>query len=780
MRRLLPCVPCLALLAACGGSAGGGGQGGGGSSSGGSSGGASSGSSSSSGGIATIPGTCGEPDPSGAGGATYWLDAKTGQDDNDGTASHPWKTFKKALGSVHSRDTVLMNDGDYGVLIAGRTKDENLNYGASIDDVAQPRDEFTDWVTFKAAPGQAPHATRLDLGTLNTDAFGGPNHLVVQLDYHVKGNADAYLRFEGITFDDGVEIRGSRHVQLVNCAIHRAGPLNGSVAAIDDNHGLFVLNGRYVTLRGNDITHCAIGLWAASYDLGVCGNEIHRNSHDGIRLLGGADVVIEGNRIHDLDDGVDDADDTRDPAIPGSSWNRHSDGMHIVEERWGTVSNLVVRRNLFYHLESMGIILFDPQHADGSGYSNVVLENNVFGPTGGYLLHLGAPVDGRFLFRHNTVVQAPNDVWTSIYPTNTATGLPRSMAGRNYQFMWPDCTGECSVYGNILASGNDSMAMAWAGAAPTSFTGHNLYASLSSAATALRRGERVWTRLPYESIAGNIDDHIAATGHLPGALTADSEAIDAGTRIGSDDATPLPDLLAADLLGTPRDLRPDLGAFEVAGRSPAAETYTFAADPAAPLHLVDDFTDGRIDLRDPLLNGPDTTGIAWVQPAGYEKFRTITKNARTYLTTVYDLAPGIAVTSKRVASAALSFAFDAYQPMSDCGVVFLYRGPDDHWFYDFAGRLVRRQGGAETVVATVAAAPASGRGALELSLSGATVQLTMRVDGVTLWSWSGATPFPDGAVGFYRKRTSGNGYDTVDYDDVRLDLATASDLVGDL
>lgn len=490
-------------------------------------------------------------------GATYYLDANAGDDANDGSQAKPWRTFKKALASVRAGDLVLMNSGNYGTLVAGRTKDQNLNYG----DWALPRDEFSDWVTFKAAPGQEPHVTKVDFGTLNTKAATA-NRLSVQLAFSVKGQCDVYIHLEGLVIEDGVNILGCRHITIKNSKIHRVGDLSGSVSNLDNKAGVSIMNGQYITLARNEITHTSIGIAAATYDLRVLRNEIHHNSHDGLRVWGGDNWLIEGNRIHDLDDGVDDEDATN----LGINWNRHSDGIQIWTLK-DVTNNVTIRGNLFYHIEAMGI-MFQQSDIPDRRFANWTVENNIFGPVGGSLLHFGTTIDGQFTYRHNTILYAPQDAWTSIYPTNLATGAERRMTGQRYHVAWwPGCTGEAYIYNNIFADG--SQAKVYSGL-KSSFSGHNLY-RLSTGRT-LSRGEFVSATLPYPAINGNIQDDIEAHG-IPGVPGPTSAAIDAGTRIGSDAATRLPTQLDLDFNSGVRDVRPDLGAFEVQGRTPPAEVF---------------------------------------------------------------------------------------------------------------------------------------------------------------------------------------------------------------
>ncbi|MBK8476584.1 MAG: right-handed parallel beta-helix repeat-containing protein [Opitutaceae bacterium] len=704
-----------------------------------------------------------------ASGDTYYLDADAGDDDTgDGSAARPWRTFKKALYSVQSGDTVLLRTGHYGTLIAGRTKDDNRNWGA---EVALPLAHFTDWVTFKAAPGHAPRATRIDFGTKNTTERTS-NNLAVQLPFTVKGNVDLFIRVDGLIIEDGVDLKGGRHIEIANCTINRAGPLNDSISSIDNKGGVGISNGRYITIRGNDITQVAVGIGGASHDLAIIANRIHNIAHDGIRVLGGDTWLIEGNWIHDLDDGF--GDPANYPAEVRWTWGRHADGIHIWTLTDAT-RNLTVRGNIIYHVECMGVMV-NASTLAGKEYSNWVFENNVFGPTGAEeTIHGGAAVRDRFIFRHNTFVYAPEDRWTGLYPKDMVTGEDRVIHSTTHKIMWPSCDGEGSVYNNLFADG--SQARVYTGS-PLSFSGHNLYRIAPTSGNALSRGDAVLTALPYDAIPGNVQDYMDASGKVIGQLTAQNQAIDAGTGIGLDYVTALKERLTIDFLETTRDARADIGAFEVPGRNPVAEVYDFLPEPAVPLHFVDNFTDTRIDLQDPFLNTADTTGIRWHMPEGYARFRTMNGGSGDLvLSTVYENKPAIVVTSKRFAN--VTFSFDFSRPLSDCGLIVLYQNPDDYYFFDFGGRFLRRLGGVETVVATMPA-PSGGRATLVLSIEAGVFNVSFAAGGTYSWTHSEAAPFPGGAVGFYRNRTTGNGWDRTDYDNVRVDLATADDLIGDL
>ena len=501
-----------------------------------------------------------------------------------------------------SGDTVLMYDGNYGTFLAGRTAVED--YAGNAVDL------FTDWVTFKAAPGQTPHVTNIDLGTL---WYLNGSGVRVQLDIgngQPKGNANAYLRFEGLTIDDGVSILGSRHVEINGCTIHRLGGLNGSVENIEKKMGINTFYGAFITIAGNEITHVAVGINAAGSSTVIKDNHIHHNSHDGIHVLGGPDWLIEGNRIHDLDDGADDGnggptDPAWDPEA-GQSWNRHCDGIQVYDlngDGSDAVVNLTVRRNLFYHLESMGMMIQcktdgipDAQLVPPGRFSNFVIENNVFGPVGGRVIILGVDLNGGFVLRHNTVLQAPNDSWTSLY---RAMPAPTNSDAHNIQ-MWADTTipsrstifQQYRVYNNIFGDADFGDSYGTYSSIYAFTAGNLVYGS----GGVLANGNRWYTTLPYAPIPGNIQDWIDA-GHLPGQLLAGSVAIDNGSNTY---AAQVP----TDFSGQVRDAHPDIGAFEYA----TAGTYAAWAAAAGltgaqALATADPDGDGFCNLLEYALGG---------------------------------------------------------------------------------------------------------------------------------------------------------------------------------
>ena len=445
-------------------------------------------------------------------GKAYSVDLVKGNDTTT-TSKMPFKTLSKAISFVNSGDTILLKNGNYGDVVLGRTP--GLDWGSDPSEITRPYSKFTNWVTIKAAPGQTPHFNSLSIGTLNIPNSGSPSK---RINFSQEGNCNLYIRIEGITIDDGISIYGSRFVNINNCTINRIGDLNGSVSNIDNKAGILIENGRYITIENNEITHVSIGIIAGSYDLTIRNNNIHDNSHDGIRVGGGDNWLIEGNKLHDFDDGVDDNS--------GYDWNRHCDGIQIFT-LFDVTNNLTIRGNIFYHLEAMGIMV-NASTVNTSYYQKWIIENNIFGPVGGTTISFGGDVRNGCVFRHNTVVYAPNDAWQSIYRPMNGQQYKVAMWFANYAY------NGFRYYNNIFT--NESKVPY-----DYDFTAGNIYYDYKSDS-------------PYEPIPGNIADYIAS-GKIPGTLTANSAAIDAGSAKYASE-------LKFDFLGNPRDSKPDVGALE--------------------------------------------------------------------------------------------------------------------------------------------------------------------------------------------------------------------------
>lgn len=450
---------------------------------------------------------------------TYTIDYGNGNDSNDGSANKPFQNLSALIPLLHAGDSVVLStSGNYGDLETGYLGVPGKSWDwLPIDTL------FRDWVTIVAKVGKVPYLNKISLGCLNqADGTGLP--------FSVVGNGELNLIIDGVTVGDGVDIYGVRHVQIKNSQI----TLQGELTEKMERAGIVVANGQYITLEGNEITHANYGIQFFSTDLVIRNNHIHNNIHDGLSILGGENVLIEGNRIHDIDDGSEDEGANFYP------WNMHVDGMHfrtVSGAKWPTGhKGFTIRGNLLYNIEAMGVMI--NANASNGKYENFIWENNIFGPTGGILFHLGAEFSDGFIFRHNTVLYAPDNVWTS--------PMGRKMDGQKYSFSWWPADSSYKFYNNIFVYANSTVPESYAVA-------NNIYIGDHKGDTA--RGEIFTPTTPYANIEGNISDYLARN-PIIGMPIPLSVAHDAGI------VSEVFPAIHTDFLGKVRGSIPDIGAFE--------------------------------------------------------------------------------------------------------------------------------------------------------------------------------------------------------------------------
>ncbi|MBU1220937.1 right-handed parallel beta-helix repeat-containing protein [Myxococcota bacterium] len=452
-------------------------------------------------------------------GTSWYVDINNGSDENPGTSELPFATIDYALTQVSGGDAVFVRDGSYGDLIFGS------NNGLAIPEV------FSDWVTLRADEGHSPVLAHVELGTW------GQEDTTDAMPFTQVGNSNLRLRIDGFQITDRVRIRGSRYVEIRNCLV-TSDDFSLEELTKEAGYGIQVFNGQHVLLLNNEITHCGIGVEAMTTDFVMKGNDIHHNSHDGLKIYGGENWLVEGNIFRELDDGLADDDDDPDER------NMHVDGIHIhtivheggyQADKWaGGAKNIVIRGNLFFHIEAMAVMI--NQNDSGRGdWEDFIWENNIFGPAGGHLFIQGSSFEGYFIFRHNTVLFTPNDVWTSMFGRTMRPGdLDNPQSACYYVQVW----------------GNPA--------------NHMYYNNIFTSKTVLNQDQGVVTNnifigqddlsnLPYQPISGTIEEFIVQGGVF-GQLVEGSAAIDAGT---TEQTVP-----EKDFYGTTRDATGDIGAVE--------------------------------------------------------------------------------------------------------------------------------------------------------------------------------------------------------------------------
>lgn len=496
--------------------------------------------------------------------AEFTLDPTVGDDANEGSPEMPLKTLGVALDKATAGDVILLRAGEYS----------GFDYRGGADRTMPLISGG--YATIKPAPEVQNPQEAISLGRLNFGArasqWNGEDR---------KGVFDINLRIEGVLLRDGVYNFGGRRLELVDCRIEREPPWTGSVEAIE-KFAVELGAGEDFLIENCEITNTAGGLALNTNNAVVRGNKIHDIRHDGIRCVSLKNSLIEGNDIWNLDDGVDD-DDPR-----GKGWNRHCDAIHIFIPGPAVPGSendgVIIRGNRMWNCESQAMQFNNYLRNKDLWNKNITIENNIFGPTRANIINIAEPVDG-IVVRNNTYVFFPEG--------RSFQGLDREIHCDNHTFrINPNCK-RAQVYNNIFGNA--------APASPGWFVGYNLLVN-PSRHTFPTRTDIVVEDLQYV-------DRDAFDGKLP----PDSPAINAGTRLAPAGS------VEADFYGTPRDLRPDIGAYELPDQNPSAEAPLPKFVGPATIYL-DDFLDGNV-AADPWLSGNGQIGIAWSEPEGQKTWR---------------------------------------------------------------------------------------------------------------------------------------------------------------
>ena len=321
------------------------------------------------------------PTPSGN---VYYLDPSKGSDSNSGTATAPWKTIQKAVGSIHGGDTVVLNSGLYRIFPGGQFGIALLKLG--------PAGSPGKLTTFQAAPGARPIITNTNGNPVDIQILD-----YVRLDGLWMGGIQDIGTYKGQygKIDHAISLGATspepigEGKQVVNCTIwgYRSGLISGST------ENLLVQGNRFI-LDGNDgLDH---GIYLSGGDGRGSGQSNHLIVDDNI-LIGGEGYGIQ-------------------------SWHSVHDAIYtrnfITQHHWGTVLDGAdhLEANNFFWKET-GSSTIDPWGAWVPG-NDIVFANNIMGP--GAPLRVGV---GGLNNRYSNNVFA---VWSRLFVNATAaTYIPR-------------------------------------------------------------------------------------------------------------------------------------------------------------------------------------------------------------------------------------------------------------------------------------------------------------------------------------------------------------------
>ncbi len=572
--------------------------------------------------------------------AEYWFDAINGHDDTgDGSQSAPWQSWSKALSELEGGDTGYFFSGSYGDVREVDTQNIDL---------------FTDWVTLKAVDGHDPYFESFAL--LSTES------------------RKLHLILDGIDIRNGLEVIGNGYFELRNQTTEIAPPWVGSEEAIG-KEAMWIRGASNIVLDGVEVTRTAIGITLyQTSDVTIKNSTIHDITHDGIRLVGTQNTLVEGNHIYGLNDGVTDAE---------ASWSKHCDAIHIFIAGAPSAEALIpnngvtIRNNLLHDVEAQ-LIQFnnissfnEPENWN----QNILFENNVFGPSVAPMAFNNADPANGLVVRHNVFLQYESH-YTSPYPELENPTIVSSSAS----FRTSPSTIGLRVYNNVFHSEPLIAGVA-------ELADFNIIQQPSAQAI-----------LPRFTFVHSAEELFRLNTPLDVYPLSQSPGIDQGHPESTGESDPVL---------TIRDNRPDIGVYEVPNRQPPPLSPPLPPEQIGTVfRYEDDFEDGNLEI-DPYLAQPHVSGIVWEsinpeRPYGIEVYDETLENV-LHGPTNSSQGPSIILASNVEMSPWISVELDvANRHVSNLsGPMFLYLDADNFFYFDMgreSGRLVQHLNGIETTL----------------------------------------------------------------------------------
>jgi len=238
--------------------------------------------------------------------ATYYVDAINGRDSNPGTLAAPWKTISKSQSVAVGGDTVILHNGNYGDFI-----ERNVNR--------------TNWLIYKAAAGHHPQLTSISVSAYPTivnsylkftgitvkradDAIPIPAYVKLQNCRHLEFDS-VILQGNGYhfgTIERGFALWTVKDVTIKNSTITGIGTeyQGGVIRGIDS------LNADDVRIENCTINQCFIAIEANGNNWLIEDCHIFNIDNDAIQLNNVDNVTINRNIIHDIRSVIIYSDDT--------------------------------------------------------------------------------------------------------------------------------------------------------------------------------------------------------------------------------------------------------------------------------------------------------------------------------------------------------------------------------------------------------------------------------------------------------------------------------------
>lgn len=653
-----------------------------------------------------------------------YIDALNGSDRNDGTSQRPFKTVKHLFETLKGGEVVVFKEGNYD------------GYTYSSGDLSNI---FNSEVTFIAEEGSIVKIKAIQITNW-------------QFDYELN------LRIQNINLIDGIKFSNGSGLKLYNCEINRIGSCVGS----EENMGKSAVYFRNISdleIINCEITKAATGISGEGENIIIKNNKIHECSHDGIQMTGVVNALVEGNEIYHLDDGVYDDE---------ASWSKHCDALHIYIKGAASAENLIpnenvtIRGNIIYGVEAQGI-QFNTYYAFPEiRNKNIVIENNIFGPTGANSFNEGSTCDG-LTIRNNSFIEIEGGY--------TFNSMNRELTCSNNTFRLTGDSSEVYIYNNVFQSYNGSAA-----AKNIKLFWNNIIENTAIDISCDLRFNYV--------IEGTVFENPE---NLDGIIKSDTIAVNGGTEIYAN----IPTYRYA-INGVERDIRPDIGAYEIEGTNPEAEDELVVYNDEKFI-FIDNFDDGNFK-KDEWLNDVNTEGIAWEKVAiSDQEYRInshndLESNAINGPTNTEDnRAMIVAENGSTWNDYKFSFkAGNAYISEGD-GVIFLFQDMNNYFWLDVSkssGRLIVQYEDeignpkSETLIENdLLKLPHGGIKSYMLSINNneTLILIDIDIDGNGIYDLSYevedsyiVSKFNSGTVGFYKNTAS--MYVTNVYDNIRVEL----------
>jgi hypothetical protein len=476
-------------------------------------------------------------------GATFYV-ATTGNDSSAGTIGSPWKTIQHAANTVQAGDTVYVRAGTYN---------ESVTIAVSGSAATGP-------VTFQSYTGETATVDGTGLSVAGSSVqglFNVEDESYVTISGFVIQN---YTTSSANSTPAGIWVTGSgSNIQILNNQVHNittTSEMNGNAFGIAVYGSEAPASISNITISGNTVFNCKTGnSETVNVDGNVNGftisnNTVHDNDNIGIDAIGFEGVSpdptvdfarngeISGNTIYNIS------------AInnPGEGNEYDADGIYIdggstiVVERNLTYANdlnievasehsghfaidVIVRNNLVYFANSVGISIGGFSTAVGGTQNCTIVNNSLFGND---TKNTGS---GEFQVQYHAT--------GNIFENNIVYATSQGLFVNNYTNSEPNpVTVDYNIY--FSSVGATSANFVWNG---TNYTGFATYQS----------GANVDSHSQYS------DPLFVSTATAPNLqLQSTSPAINAGTNLGPTVVGTL------DYAGNPRvsGTAIDIGAYE--------------------------------------------------------------------------------------------------------------------------------------------------------------------------------------------------------------------------